>query len=239
MTQAKLQRWVGIAAVLNLAMIALLLGRPHFTNASRPVRGIKDPMIAMEMVRDASEVDLVLSDAPSPDREVMRIKQYADFAFIACYAALFVALALFLAPRKIAIAAGVMGVGAAIFDVIENLGILRIVDVDLSHTTQAMIDAVRYPSLIKWTLVSLALGLFGMLALRSARAGLKLVGACYAIAALLGLLGLLDLRILAWTGVPMLAGLLGLAVLYLRPFRVGSSRPREGASRTDGDQRFG
>jgi hypothetical protein len=239
MTQAKLQRWIGIAAVLNLAMIALLLGRPHFTNASRPVRGIKDPMIAMEMVRDASEVDLVLSDAPSPDREVLRIKQYAGFAFIACYAALFVAMAFLLAPRKIAIAAGVVGVVAAIFNVIENLGILRIVDVDLSHTTQAMIDAARYPSLIKWTLASLALGLFGMLALRSAPTGLKLVGACYAIAALLGLFSLLDLRILAWTGVPTLAGLLGLAILYLRPFRVGSSRPRLRGSRTDGDHRFG
>ena len=225
--------------MLNLAMIALLLGRPHFTNASRPVRGIKDPMIAMEMVRDTSEVDLVLSDAPSADREVMRIKQYAGFAFIACYAALFVAMAFLLAPRKIAIAAGVMGVAAAIFNVIENLGILRIVDVDLSHTTQAMIDAVRYPSLIKWTLASLALGLFGMLALRSAPTGLKLVGACYAIAALLGLFSLLDLRILAWTGVPTLAGLLGLAILYLRPFRVGSSRPRLRGSRTDGDHRFG
>lgn len=239
MTRTGLERSIGILAMLNLAMIALLLGRPHFTNASRPVRGIKDPMIAMEMVRDASEVDLVLTDAPSPDREVMRIKQYADFAFIACYAALFVAMAFYLEPRKIAIAAGVMGVGAAVFDVIENLGILRIVDVDLGHTTQAMIDAVRDPSLIKWTLASLALGLFGMLALRSARAGLKVVGACYAIAAVLGLFGLLDLRILAWTGVPVLAGLLGLAILYLRPFRVGGSGTRGRGSRTDRDERFG
>lgn len=207
-------------AVLNLALIAILSGRPHFSNASRPVRGISNPILAMEVVRNVSEVDTILSDAPSPDREAMRIKQYADFGFITTYAALYVLMSMLLIRegRAIATAAGILGVLAAVFDVIENLGILRLVDTSLSSTTQGMIDAIRYPSLIKWTLTSLALGLLGILALRTRRIGLRIVGALDAIAALLGLYGVLydnvGLQRLVYVGS---IALITLAILYFRP----------------------
>jgi hypothetical protein len=217
----KLERWVGIVAVFNLAMIAILSGRPSFSNASRPVRGISNPILAMEMVRNVTEVDAVLSDAPSPDREVMRIKQYGDFGFIGAYSALYVLMAMLLAGqgRSAAISAAVLGVIAAICDVIENIGTLRIVDVDFSHTTQAMIDAIRYPSLTKWALASAALGLLGILAWRTRRTGLRVVGALDLLAALLGGAGLYDNRFLQWLGIPMLGGLVGLAILFFRPYR--------------------
>ncbi len=106
-----MQRWIGALAVLNLAMIALISGRPSFSNASRPVRGISNPILAMEVVRNVAEVDAILGDAPSPDREVMRIKQYADFGFIGGYAGLFVLMGIFLTGqgRAIAILAAVTG----------------------------------------------------------------------------------------------------------------------------------
>lgn len=219
MTQAKLERWAGLAAVLNLAMIAILSGRPYFTNASRPVRGISSPILAMELVRNVSEVDAILGDAPSPDREVMRLKQYADFAFIGCYAALFVLMSRVLAPqgRSLAMLAAVAGMLAALFDVLENIGILRIVNTDLAHTTQLMIDAIRYPSLLKWALVALALGSFGILMWRSGRRGLQIVGVLDALASLLGFGGLYDNRLLVGMGLPMAGGLVGLAILFFRP----------------------
>jgi hypothetical protein len=220
MATPQLQRWAGYLAVLNLAMIGIL-GRPSFSNGSRSVRGISNPVLAMEVARNVAEVDAILSDSPSADREAMRIKQYADFGFISGYAGLFVVTGTLLIPRgrAIAILAAVLGVVAAIFDVIENLGTLRVVNTDLAHTTQAMIDAVRYPSLIKWALASLALGLLAILFLRLKRAGPRVVGALYLIAALLGLYGLYDNAILQWTGIPMLAGFIGLAILYFRPYR--------------------
>ena len=221
MATPQLQRWAGYLAILNLAMIAILLGRPSFSNGSRPVRGISSPVLAMEVARNIAEVDAILSDSPSADREAMRIKQYADFGFICTYASLYVVMSLLLMPqgRAIAIFAAALGVLAAIFDVIENLGILRVVNTDLAHTTQAMIDAVRYPSLIKWALASLALGLLAILFLRLKRAGPRIVGALYLIAALLGLYGLYDNAVLQWTGIPTLAGFIGLAILYFRPYR--------------------
>jgi len=211
----KVERWIGTVAVLNLGMIALLSGRPHFSNASRP-----NPMLAMEMVRNVEEVDAVLGEAPSADREVMRIKEYADFGFIGGYTGLFVLMGMLLVGegRVIAISAVALGVGAAIFDVIENLAILRIVDVDLGHTTQTMIDAIRYPSLIKWALASLALGLLGILALLTRRPGLRMVGALNVVAALLGLCGLYDHVLFHWFGIPVAGALVGLGILYFRPY---------------------
>jgi hypothetical protein len=220
-TVPQLQRWAGLLAVLNFAMIAILMGRPYFSNASRPVRGISNPVLAMEVARNVTEVDAILSDAPSPDREAMRIKQYADFCFISGYAGLFVLMGILLIPqgRAMAISAAVLGVLSAIFDVIENLGILRIVNADLAHTTQPMIDAVRYPSLTKWTLASIGVGMLAIQLIRVRRAGPRIVGAFYLIAALLGLYGVYDNAVLQWSGIPTLAGLIGLAVLYFRPYR--------------------
>src|SRR6185295_17198076 len=84
-------RLVMLLAMLTVAAFILLLGRPSFTNASKPRFG--DPMLALQFARDVQDVDWILGDAPSPDREVMRVKQYADLGFITCYIGLFLALA--------------------------------------------------------------------------------------------------------------------------------------------------
>lgn len=207
---------MGLLALLNLAIIALISGQPFFSNASHPVRGISNPLVAIEIARNVDEVDLALSDAPSPDREAMRIKEYADFAFIAAYAMLYIALARMFRNR-FAFAAAVLGVIAAIFNVIENLGILRIIDVDLAHSTQAMIDAIRYPSLIKWACASVALGIFAITMIQTKRTPLRIVGLFELAAALLGLSGLAKNLVLQWMPIPMLCGLVGLAILYFRP----------------------
>src|SRR5436190_18425671 len=112
-----LQRWILLFAMLTVAMFVLLLGRPSFTNASKPRFG--DPMLALQFARDVQDVDWILGDAPSPDREVMRVKQYADFAFIASYVGLALALAA-LAGRKVGwrrvagIAGGICGLAAGV-----------------------------------------------------------------------------------------------------------------------------
>ena len=88
------ERAARILAVLCLIVVVLLNGRPYFTTFSIPPRGIRDPHVALQMVRSVAEVDAILGDAPSPDREAMRMKQYIDFAFIAFYAALFVVISI-------------------------------------------------------------------------------------------------------------------------------------------------
>jgi hypothetical protein len=151
-----LERATVLLAMLTVAALILLMGPPYFTNASKPPR-FGDPMLALQFARDVQDVDWILSDAPSPDREVMRLKQYTDFAFIACYTGLFLALAALTIRkggwRRVAgIAAAVCGVSAGIFDVFENRAILRLLDVPLRATTPAMIEAIHMPSTAKWIL---------------------------------------------------------------------------------------
>jgi len=150
-----LDRVAVLLAMLTVAAFLLLLGRPSFTNASKPRFG--DPMLALQFARDVEDIDWILGDAPSPDREVMRVKQYVDFGFIACYTALFLALSA-LVLRKggwrqvTGIAAGICGVAAGLFDVLENRAILNLLDVPLRATTSAMVQAIRGPSTAKWIL---------------------------------------------------------------------------------------
>ena len=143
------------------------------------------------MARNVDEVDDVIADAPGPDREAMRFKQYLDFGFIAFYASLYVALAAMFHTRW-GIVAALCGLAAAVFDVIENFAILRIVDVPLRQTTQPMIDAIRHPSLAKWTLAFIATAIFGVLFLKSEKGRvMRAIGVLNLAAAALGFYGAL------------------------------------------------
>ena len=165
-----LERLAVALAMLTVAGFLLLLGRPSFTNASRPPR-FGNAMLALEFARDVEDIDWILGDAPSPDREVMRIKQYVDFGFAACYTALMVTLGL-LAVRRggwrqmAGIAAGICGVAAGIFDVLENRAILNLLDAPLRATTPAMIQAIRGASGAKWLLAGVTVVLLGVSSLR-------------------------------------------------------------------------
>jgi len=212
-----MERIVGLLALYCLAAIAVISGPPRFTNAARPVRGIDNPVLAMEVVRDAAEVDAILSDAPSADREAMRLKQYADFGFIAGYAGLFVAMAMLLG--RAAYTAGAIGVIAAAFDVAENVFILRVVDTPLAALTQAQIDAIRHASMAKWGLAALALGYFGLVLLRRPSIGPRITGVFNLAACGLGLYGLYRNIFLAWTSFVMFAGFLTLAIWHFPRYR--------------------
>ena len=198
-------------AVACLALVAMIQGKPDFTNASKPPRGIGDPGLAMQVVRSVKDVDAILGEAPSPDREAMRIKQYIDFAFIACYAALFIALARAFGSR-LAYLGAAFGICAALSDVVENSGLLRILDVPLARVTQSMIVAIRYPSLVKWTDTWIALAIFAWLFWKSEGWLRKSIGVAFALAAAIGVYGLFDNAFLLWAGIPMVAGLAGIAL---------------------------
>jgi hypothetical protein len=100
-----------------LVFLVVLAGRPSFTNASVPVRGVADPVVALQTARDAADVEAIMGDAPSADREVMRIKQYVDFALIAGYLALALVIAAALVRtrhRRLALLIGGIAVLAAL-----------------------------------------------------------------------------------------------------------------------------
>jgi hypothetical protein len=207
-----LERMAQSLAVLCLAILAVLAGKPSFTNASQPPRGIRDPMIALQMARDAGEVDAILGESPGPDREAMRLKQYIDFAFIVSYVALFGAMAAALARRsRWGWLVAVSGVAMGVPDVLENLAILRLLPVDLSNTTQAMIDAIRQASVIKWSCASAAMVVLAGFYLDARGWRVRMVGVVNFAAGAVICWGLVDNSVLVWGGGVMAAGVLASA----------------------------
>lgn len=221
--QSGIKRAIGWLALACVAMVAILNGKPSFSNASIAPRGIGDNVIALQVARNVKEVDSILGEAPSPDREAMRLKQYADFGFIACYVALYIALAMLFFPgaRLISATAAASGIAAGVFDVRENLAILRVVDVPLNETTQAMVEAMRMAGLTKWMLAFFTTALFALLLIQDRKKIWRAIGAVDLIAAALGFYGLYDNAFLVWASMALGVGLVLMVAAF---WRVGAMR---------------
>lgn len=198
-----------VLAVLCMALLALVDGRPYFTTNSFPQRGIMDPQIAMQMARNVPEIDAVLGEAPSPDRLVMRMKQYIDFAYIASYTALLLVIGWGLSRvSRWAWAIGIFGVLAGIHDVLENVDILRIVNLPLSAVTPAMISHLHLMSVVKWGFASITMAILAVFTLRSRRWFLRLIGGIDVLAFGMILWGLVENPWLVWAGFALAAGMI-------------------------------
>jgi hypothetical protein len=220
-SSARLQKLVGWLAVLCIVFVALLQGKPYFTNAARPPRGILDPGVALQVARDIGEIDDILADAPSPDREVMRFKQYIDFGFVGAYTGLFLALASLLSrgagwARVAGAAAMVCAAATGFFDLLENLAILRILDVPLRFTTAGMIHAIRSASTAKWVLAGVTLALLSTLFLKRRGWLSRAAGGLFIVSAVFIFYGFHDNRFLVFEGFPGLASLIAIAALFFR-----------------------
>jgi hypothetical protein len=224
-----LDRLAGIFAVLVLAVSALLLGQPSFSNASLPVRGITDPVIAIQAARNIVDIDYVVGQAPSPDREVMRFKLRIGFAFAGAYTALLLTLSLLLLQsggvgRIIAPASIVCALSAAAFNIASNLAVLRILDVPLEETTPSMINSVRSAAFASWSLAALTLLLLSTHFFRSPKLLAKITGTLFVLAAGMQLYGLHDGQYLVLGSLPAGLALLAIAARLLP--RKGARRPR-------------
>ena len=215
MTAKTQQRISWALAAWCLVFLVVLAGRPSFTNASLPIRGVADPVVALQMARDATDVEAIMGDAPSADREVMRVKQYVDFALIAGYLALTLMIAAALVRtrhRRLALVIGGVAVLAALADVLENLGTLRVVNLTLAQLTPVTLDALRLASITKWNLLLSASTLLATITVTRRQWFLRAAGVLGFTGAGLTAAGLFYNSILVWGGLLMILGLLLTAV---------------------------
>ena len=211
MTLKTQQRIAWALAAWCLVFLVVLAGKPSFTNASLPVRGVADPVVALQMARDAADVEAIMGDAPSADREVMRVKQYVDFALIAGYLALALMIAAALVRtrhRRLALVIGGIAVLAALADVLENLGTLRVVNLTLGQLTPVTLDALRLASITKWNLLLSASALLATITVARRPWYLRTAGLLGLAGATLTAAGLFYNSILVWGGLLMILGLL-------------------------------
>ncbi len=190
-----------------VVFLVVLAGRPEFTNASLAVRGVADPVVALQMARSADDVEAVLGEAPSADREVMRVKQYVDFGLIAGYLGLGLVISVVLGRRTGLLLVG-LTIVAAFLDVRENLGTLRVVNLSLSQVNPAMLDALRFTSVAKWVVLAAAITVLASVTVARKQWYLRIAAVLGLAGAALTVAGLFYNSILVWGGLLMLLGLL-------------------------------
>jgi hypothetical protein len=190
-----------------VVFLVVLAGRPSFSNASLAVRGVADPVVALQMARSADDVEAVLGDAPSADREVMRVKQYVDFGLIAGYVGLGLVMGAALGGRTGWLVAGVTIV-AAILDVRENLATLLVVNLSLSQVNTGILDGLRFVSVGKWAVLAAAITVLATVTGARKQWYLRTAAALCLAGAGLTVVGLFYNAILVWGGLLMALGLL-------------------------------
>jgi hypothetical protein len=210
---------VGWLALACAVLLILLNGAPHFTNASRPPHGNSSPAIALQFPHSIDDIDAILGDAPSPDREVMRIKRYAGFAFLGCYLALAVALAKLL-RKRLALLAAVLAAASALAYAAQLVVISRTLDTPLRDMTGAMVARIDRLGVATWVFGMFAAagfaGLWWNEVFWKRRQPLQRVfsGFLFASAAL-GFYGIYDNSILFWALVALFSGFLGMSAAFL------------------------
>ena len=190
-----------------VVFLVVLAGRPSFSNASLPVRGVADPVVALQMARTADDVEAVLGEAPGADREVMRVKQYVDFGLIAGYLGLGLVIGVALGGGRGWLLAG-LTIVAALLDARENLGTLRVVNLGLSQVNPAMLDGLRLTSMAKWTVLAAAITVLASVTAGRKQWYLRSAGFLSLAGAALTVAGLFYNSILVWGGLLMFLGLL-------------------------------
>jgi hypothetical protein len=203
---ADLLHGLGIAAGTTV-LAGIATASPAFSEKSRKAAGVA-PVLTMELGRTPQEIRGIL--ATKGDRSSMRLVQYLDFALIASYGFFFVMAAVFErgvwgAPLWLTAAAAMAGLAAAVFDVLEDVSILRTLDLENRAIDKEHVRRTRRRASAKWTLFAIA-----ELLLAAGAVGPWMV--ILGVAGLCGLAGMKWHRLLVVSmggfGVVVLAGLL-------------------------------
>ena len=207
-------------------LLLLLLGAAGFVQMLRAIlkperyNGFVQPVIAMELVRSANDIERVFADIkkylqqPKPDEFLICGLKEDSRYIIPIYWALLMIFSVLLFRHQfqhakwLGIAAAICATAAAAFDYLENHRMKLALD---DHQLAA---SVRQASLCKWGLLFVAVGLLSSMFLWR-RDWVVTIGALYLLAALIGLAGLWQNRLIEWSFVPLLAGGTGLGALLL------------------------
>jgi hypothetical protein len=211
-------RTIGVVTIIVIAIVlTMVVTAPHYQTSNRP-SAFRAPVIALELVGSAAEGKAILDQTSGGAAAITRA-MYFDFGFIAGYALLYVLISVLLARRNgplakyLAWVAATSGLASAGFDVVENLGILRLINA--APITEEMARNIRDASLIKWTLgfVTIALLAVTFHALTKRAAW---IGYAFTATAIVGLVALIFKPLLPLSFVPILFGQVWLIIVCLK-----------------------
>jgi hypothetical protein len=183
-------RAVGILALLFI-VYSLWMGQ---MKASGLLSGYTNPVLALELAANGAEIDAVNRSENGKVTAFIRRQTSKDFGYIVIYVVFLSCLALLLIElgfewtKSLGWGAVVCAVLAGVFDVIENLGMLQATATPAGAATDSLANSIRYPSLVKWSLLFVFCLLVGF-SLSRLGGWLLIPGLAFLIAAVLGLTG--------------------------------------------------
>ncbi|HKY45224.1 MAG TPA: hypothetical protein VJM50_19180 [Pyrinomonadaceae bacterium] len=216
----KLVRFVGVLALLVIIVaIAMVIVSMQFGPAPQePLPGrFKGRVLAMEFVANPVDIEGILKPDVSHNRDVMRNIILLDFLWIACYGLLFVAIGLLLRKRNcpwaryLGTVAIVAGLAAAAFDVRENLAILKALN--CLQCDQQLVNEINDAALLKWTMSFVAMALLAIAFQDIDNRWAHWIGISFIVTALVGFVGLWRYQLLGLIPIPLLIGLILLAIV--------------------------
>ena len=211
-------RVVGILAIL-FALYSLWMGQ---MKARDLPAGYTNPVLALELAANGAEINAINSSEGGKASAFIKNQLSKDFGYIVIYVVLFSCVALLLTEvtsdwgKYLGWGAVACAVLAGVFDLIENLGMLKAVSTPAGAASDSLANSIRYPSLAKWALLFVFCLLVG-LTLSRLSGSLLIPGFAFLIAAVLGLSGvtLNLLRPKAYWMFSAAIVLWGLATLYI------------------------
>jgi hypothetical protein len=220
----KLVRTIGVLAVLVI-VVAIWMGIVSRQFGPQPAElpgKFQGRVLAMEFVGEVSDIGKVLAPDTSHNARVMRNVIMIDFLWIACYGLLFIAISSLLARRNcpwaryLGILALVAGVAAAAFDLRENVEILKALS--CSPCDQSVVNRINDAALSKWTMSFVAMALLAIAFQDLNNRLAHWISVTFIVAALVGFIGLWRHQLLALLPIPLLVGLILLAITaFVRP----------------------
>jgi hypothetical protein len=174
--------------------------------------------MALELVGSATEGKAILDQTLGGAVAITRT-MYLDFGFIAGYALLYVLISILLARRNcpwakyLAWVAAITGLASAGFDIVENLGILKLINA--ASITEEMANNIRDASLLKWTLGFVTIALLA-LTFHALTKRVAWIGYAFTVTAIIGLAALIFKPLLPLTFLPILFGQVWLAIVCLK-----------------------
>jgi hypothetical protein len=212
--------WI-LIVLIGLAVYARL-AKKEYPERTLP-GGTKNPVIALELVKSKDEIKMTLGEDGDESSETMRGMLRKDvkgdsFVFIPLYWALIMAMSWLLTRRQIdgafwmGIVAGACITGAAIFDYMENSGMSTALDTSIARTTDQMAAAIRNPSLAKWALIFIAMGLLSALFWR--QNWIVAIAVIYLLIGIIGMIGLIYHQAIEWAFTLMAVSMILVALLF-------------------------
>lgn len=180
--------------IRQTASLADSSGEPPYAASTTFPGGLHKPVLALELARSVADVREILGDEATAQgqarREWQRKMLKGDYQFfIPIYWALLVGFSLLLTRRRfqgamrVGVTAAAFATGAAVCDLLENAGMNAVLNAPLAETSEQMVAYIRLPSLFKWAMVFITIGLLAGLFLRRKDWMNGLGGVCLLIAA--------------------------------------------------------